>query len=131
MDLPVDVSMLTRDTRNSVGSGDTQGYVALDHSNKLIVIAFRGSVSIQNWISNLDVAMKPWGICSGCQAHSGFLDSWNSAKTIVQGAVDSARQANPSYNIVSTGHSLGGALATLAAADLRNSGYNIALVWDT
>ncbi|KAK6383039.1 hypothetical protein LTS17_003709 [Exophiala oligosperma] len=71
--------------------------------------------------------MEPSDICSGCQAHSGFLDSWNSAKSIVQGAVDGARQANPSYSIVSTGHSLGGALATLAAADLRNSGYNIAL----
>ncbi|KIW13151.1 hypothetical protein PV08_08338 [Exophiala spinifera] len=71
--------------------------------------------------------MEPWGICSDCYAHSGFLDSWNSAKSIVQGAVDGAKQANPSYSIVSTGHSLGGALATLAAADLRNSGHNIAL----
>jgi len=101
--------------------------VALDHTNQLIVVSFRGSVSIQNWISNLDFGMEPWSICSGCQAHSGFLDSWNSAKAIVQGAIDGAKAANPSYNIVATGHSLGAAVATLAAADLRNSGYNIAL----
>jgi predicted lipase len=113
---------------DSVGLGDTQGFVALDHTNQLIVVSFRGSQSIQNWISNLDVAMEPFSICSGCQAHSGFLDSWNSAKTTVQGAIDGAKAANPSYNIVATGHSLGAALATLAAADLRNSGYNIALV---
>jgi predicted lipase len=120
--------MLTWANFHSVGLGDTQGFVALDHTNQLIVISFRGSQSIQNWISNLDVAMEPFSICSGCQAHSGFLDSWNSAKTIVQGAIDGAKSANPSYNIVATGHSLGAALATLAAADLRNSGYKMALV---
>lgn len=34
----------------------------------------------------------------------------------------------PEYEIIVTGHSLGGAVASLAAAQLRNDGYDIALV---
>jgi putative lipase involved disintegration of autophagic bodies len=49
-------------------------------------------------------------------------------KSRVQGAVDGARATYPSYKIVATGHSLGGALATLAAAELRKAGYTIDLV---
>lgn len=92
------------------------------------MISFRGSRSLQNFIADLVFLLVPWEICTNCFAHAGFLDSWNGAKSMVQGAVNQARASNPSYNIIATGHSLGGALATLAAADLRNSGYSIALV---
>jgi predicted lipase len=112
----------------SIGSGDAQGFVALDHTNQKVVISFRGSASIDNWVADLTFDMVPWSICPGCEAHSGFLASWNSAKSIVEGAVEGAIGTYPSYGIVATGHSLGGALATLAAADLRNSGYGVDLV---
>ena len=73
--------------------------------------------------------MVPWNICTLCTAHSGFLDSWNSAKPQIQAAIASARQSFPAYKIVATGHSLGGAVATLAAADLRQDlGYDVSLV---
>lgn len=36
-------------------------------------------------------------------------------------------QANSGYKLVATGHSLGGAIASLAAADMRNKGYDVAL----
>ena len=43
-------------------------------------------------------------------------------------ALSSAISANPTYKLVATGHSLGAAIATLAAADLRhNSGYAVSL----
>lgn len=38
-----------------------------------------------------------------------------------------ATLANPSYRVVSTGHSKGGAVAAIAAAALRNMGYIVDL----
>lgn len=40
----------------------------------------------------------------------------------------SARELYPSYSLVVTGHSLGAAIGTLAAANLRNEGYTVTLV---
>ena len=77
----------------------------------------------------MNFVLVPWSICNGCFAHAGWLDSWNGVKSLVRGAVDGARATYPGYKIVSTGHSLGGALATLAAAELRKAGYTIDLVF--
>lgn len=66
-------------------------------------------------------------ICSGCTAHRGFWQSWLDARTDVLRAITTATKSHPSYKITTTGHSLGGAIATLAAAHLRNAGYPVTL----
>lgn len=43
-------------------------------------------------------------------------------QSAVKSGVAAAKKANPSYPVVATGHSLGGAVATLAAAYLRAAG---------
>lgn len=103
---------------------DTTGFVAIDTTNSLIVVSFRGSRSIQNWIANVDFGTTATTICSGCPGHTGFWNSWQEARSIVVPAVQAARAAHPSFQILVTGHSLGGAVADFAAADLRNSGYS-------
>ncbi|KAF9735429.1 hypothetical protein PMIN06_002587 [Paraphaeosphaeria minitans] len=105
---------------------DVTGYVALDPSNKLIVVSFRGSASIQNWITNLDFGAVPTPLCTGCTVHRGFWQSWLDARSAVTAAVKQLSASHPTHKIVTTGHSLGGAIATLAAADLRNAGYQVA-----
>lgn len=67
-------------------------------------------------------------ICADCTAHDGFWKSWVEARTGVLAAVKTAVNANPNYQLIVTGHSLGGAIATLAAAQLRNDGYSATLV---
>lgn len=43
-------------------------------------------------------------------------------------AIESIDDSYPSYSLVVTGHSLGAAIATIAAAQLRNEGHPAALV---
>ncbi|KAL1796905.1 hypothetical protein ACET3X_005445 [Alternaria dauci] len=108
-------------------STDVTGFVAIDHTSKLIVVAFRGSQTIDAWRTNLDFGTTKTDICPDCTAHSGFWQSWKDARDTVLPAVKQTSAAFPSYKIIVTGHSLGGAVATLAAASIRNAGYIVAL----
>jgi pimeloyl-ACP methyl ester carboxylesterase len=103
------------------------GYVAVDHTNKLIVVSFRGSETVDTWITDYKFDTTDSDICSGCTAHRGFWNSWIDARDRVTPAVKEASTNFPDYKIGVVGHSLGGAIASFAAASLRNSGLNVAL----
>ncbi|KAK0640348.1 Mono- and diacylglycerol lipase [Lasiodiplodia hormozganensis] len=107
---------------------DVTGYVAVDTTNSLIVVSFRGSGSVRNYLTDFNFPTIPAPeICTGCLAFSGFWISWTEARTGVLAAVKEAVAAHPSFQIVSVGHSLGGAVAVFAAAELRNSNYSVSL----
>ncbi|KAF9699096.1 hypothetical protein EKO04_003098 [Ascochyta lentis] len=106
---------------------DVTGFVAINHTNRAIIISFRGSQSIDNWLTNFDFGFTNTDICPDCTAHSGFWNSWVDARTTVLPAVKAASTQYPSYRISVTGHSLGGAIAPIAAAQLRNQGLNASL----
>ncbi|KAL5119540.1 hypothetical protein ACEQ8H_002605 [Pleosporales sp. CAS-2024a] len=108
-------------------STDVTGFVAIDNTNKLIVVSFRGSTNIASWITDLDFVTTDTDICSACTAHEGFWNSWLDARNLVNPAVQQAASTYPDHQIVVVGHSLGAAIATLAAASLRNAGYTVAL----
>ena len=54
------------------------------------------------------------------QVHRGFLHYYQSLEKIIRAAVQEMVQQYPSYKIWSTGHSLGGAAATIAVISLRD-----------
>jgi len=111
-----------------VGATDATGFVAVDNANKLIVLSYRGSTSLSNWIGNVNIEFDSFAACSGCKVHRGFLSAWIDSRDRVQSALSQLKNNHTDYSMIFTGHSLGGAIATLAAADLRQKGYNIALV---
>lgn len=105
---------------------DATGFVSVDKTRKQIVIAYRGSHSVVNFLADAQAVQLPY-LCTLCFVHAGFLSSWLATRTQVLNAVSSALAAHPGYSIVATGHSLGAAIATIAAAEMRTKGYNVAL----
>ncbi|OAA54302.1 Lipase, class 3 [Niveomyces insectorum RCEF 264] len=128
---------------------DMEGYVAYDPAAHAVIIAYRGSNSIRNYIVDMDTLPAP---CStylsaalateiekdkgsqNCLLHRGFGRAWASLRDETFAALTAAQAAaatsangtassapGPAAVIV-TGHSLGGAVATLAAAELRAKG---------
>lgn len=85
-------------------------------------------MSVRNFLTDANFPLIPVDICDECQAEAGFWSSWLEARDGVLDAVKEAASQYPDYKIVAVGHSLGGALATVAAAEMRNAGYTVDLV---
>ncbi|ESK86031.1 feruloyl esterase a [Moniliophthora roreri MCA 2997] len=105
---------------------DIQGFVARDDDRKEFIVALRGSTSISHVLLDTQVLLVPCigaGInaSGGCRVHSGFLAGWDSVVLEVNAILDVEflEEKYTNYNIITTGHSLGGALSTLAAVSLQ------------
>ena len=60
-------------------------------------------------------------ICPDCLVHTGFLDSWRGGRKPIINSWKVVLDTYPGYKTAVTGHSLGGALATLCALQLKKS----------
>ncbi|KAK1991061.1 lipase [Colletotrichum falcatum] len=98
---------------------ESGGYIALDNTARMIVVAFHGTSGGGDWMNNLKAGLVDSDLCSGCKVHNGFQDTWADIEQIIMAVVPGLRSNHPDYNVVTTGHSLGAALATLSSAHLR------------
>jgi hypothetical protein len=62
--------------------------------------------------------------CPNCTVHTGFYSSWLNTRTVILPHITSALVKYPSYKLVLVGHSLGGAVATLAGLDFLARGWH-------
>jgi hypothetical protein len=97
------------------------GFVAWDESIGAIVVSFRGTVqSITDWIHNLGaLRINPLAQYPDVGVHHGFWWSWQYLKAPVLEAIQTLHQSHAGAEVVLTGHSLGAAIASDAALDLR------------
>ena len=97
-------------------------YVGYDAELDQIVAVFRGSLSVQDWVNNLDLlktqAYAELG-CDECYVHKGFLDAYWSLQPGVEASIFALLELYPNRTIALTGHSLGAAMAAHAAVSLR------------
>ncbi|XP_073056707.1 uncharacterized protein [Primulina eburnea] len=118
-------------------STDTQVAIWRDPRTKRLVIAFRGTEQTR-WKDLLtDLMLVPAGLNperiggdfkQEVQVHSGFLGAYDSVRTRLISLIKQAigyrgdsLEMLPTWHIYVTGHSLGGALATLLALELSSS----------
>lgn len=62
--------------------------------------------------------------CDNCTVHMGFYASWLNTRKAILPALTAAITAHPNYELVLVGHSLGGAVAALAALDFSARGWS-------
>lgn len=81
-----------------------------------IIVAFRGTSSTTNWISDIIASQKKFKyVKEDCLTHRGFTDIYSSARNQIMSALSNLPSDKTLYV---TGHSLGAALATLCAIDI-------------
>ncbi|PKS06410.1 hypothetical protein jhhlp_007158 [Lomentospora prolificans] len=135
---------LIRTFSTGVLLGDSCGYIAVDHGvprsgsgnrrdtgEKAIILAFRGTYSISNTVIDLSTVPQeyvpypspdePKYKCTNCTVHMGFLSSWKNARKEIIPIMRELREKHPDYPVYVIGHSLGGAVAALAALELKTS----------
>jgi len=106
----------------NIRMSDDSGFVAVDDKNRLVVVSFRGTLSRANWMVDLRMTRGEIGWCEGCSVHNGFWGAWQEIKDKIMPLVEKARSKHPDYRVIITGHSLGAAIATLAATEIRRLG---------
>ena len=92
--------------------------VGVDASIKSIVVVFRGSDNIKNFLTDARIFKNDYekNLCKKCELHAGFYKSYR--KLVDKGlekVIAAAVKEHPEYELLFTGHSLGGAVALIAA----------------
>jgi len=88
-------------------------------TEKLDIIAFRGTQQLRDWLFNLSAIPVPY---AGRLCHGGFVAAHASIWGKIKKHIDKEK------NLLICGHSLGGALAELSAAKLYKSHPQLSLV---
>jgi triacylglycerol lipase len=107
------VTAMTKDT-------NIFGLMGQNKASGIAFVSFRGTSDVADWLADLDTVPENYRPIGGFgQVHDGFQDVYETVHTSI--AANLATASAGCDQILVTGHSLGAALAVLAAPDiLRN-----------
>jgi triacylglycerol lipase len=87
---------------------------------KIAFVSFRGTQTAIDWKHDLDALYEPYGFVDGSgDVHQGFLTVYKALRDSVKAELATACQGCD--RLLVTGHSLGAALALLAAPDITKN----------
>ncbi|BBI32279.1 lipase family protein [Cohnella abietis] len=96
------------------GAAEKFGFIIQSASD--IIVAFRGTSSTTDWIANAIASQSKYKCVKGAgQTHRGMSSIYYSARNQILGVLN---KLDSSKALFITGHSLGGALATLCGLDV-------------
>ncbi|GMG19259.1 unnamed protein product [Ambrosiozyma monospora] len=115
--------------------------ILTDPSEEQIIIAFQGSMGFVDWLLDftfVPVAYEPYAVKNnlatkefGADApfvHLGFKTATENFLSNATDVLKALKAEYPNYSVVVTGHSLGGALASLTGVELYLMGYEPTVV---
>jgi len=99
------------------------GYVAIDDERKSIIVVFQGTEGfVQLLEQGFSFLTSMTDFAFGGKVisyyHDAFYTIWHSG---MEATVTALKTANPSYGLIAAGHSLGGALVTVACSHMINT----------
>ena len=111
-------------TKPCSGGAFCSGFVAVSHDEQAIAIAFRGSQHVKQIIAEvLEILTQPkLSFVAGGKVQKYFMDAFEMVWDDLEKYVDEEIKNYPSYKLWVTGHSLGGALASLASTYIMFKG---------
>jgi len=123
LQVPPELAVFGFDKLTSFHNGMTDGWAYIAEGADLIALSFRGTSSTKNWDTDFRVTLiHPDNTDQQLRVHGGFYRAFvklNEGKLGIEDKMDAIKQAtNGAVPIYITGHSLGGALAQIAAAVL-------------
>jgi len=104
----------------TVGDSGSAHFGFVGIFNNTVFVSLRGTDNIEGWIQDAEFTQTSYPGVPNAMVHEGFLQDYLSLSYSIKSAV--AKLSSGGINrVIVTGHSLGAALATLAAVDLAQN----------
>jgi triacylglycerol lipase len=92
------------------------GFVAQRKDDCFLIL--RGTQTVTEWIRNISISLSSYTISDFGRVHGGFLHTYNAMRKDIMAALS---RIDAKAKLFVAGHSLGGALATLALPDIETN----------